>query len=702
MSDNNNVIVIGSQSETDSDQTKASTTITAANYVPASKRKPKKVKKVSPWLYIILAIVVIGAVPLWYVFSAKSVVLKLAPQTETFSVSGGFFVTLADRMLMLPGQYQVKASLPGYHQIDQPFLVNDKQNQAIDLTFTPLPGDIVLQTQHGKELTVNIDGEPVAITNNRIIDVPAGERKFIFNATNYFEQVINVEVFGQGREQQLEVNLTPAWAQIDFASEPEGVSVYEQDKLLGQTPFSTNVLQGERIFKFEKLGFQSSERIVNVTAGQPQTIENIRLFKQLGTLKVNTKPQGVSVTLGDQYLGTTPLTVNVAPDKQQPLLLFKDGYGSKSSSLMVPSGETVSRFFELSPNVAKVTFKVEPSDALLYVNGRLMGRANQQIAMTSKQQSVRIEKPGYVSYEKTFLPNASAAQLINVRLQTIEEHRWANIKPFISTEFGTRLKLFKPNDTIIMGASRREQGRRANEITRTVQVTRPFYLGVKEISNKEFRQFFKQHSSGHFKSHSLNGVNQPAVQLSWLQAVQYCNWLSSREQLQPVYNIVDDKVVSFNFDHNGYRLPTEAEWVWASRYINGQMLKYPWGNALPPKAKAGNFADVSSASILGTILPNYNDGYIASAPVGVFGQNPKGIYDLAGNVAEWIHDYYQINSGLSMKTEKDPVGPLKGDYHVIKGSSWAHGSRTELRLSFRDYGNDKRHDVGFRVARNAM
>jgi len=67
-----------------------------------------------------------------------------------------------------------------------------------------------------------------------------------------------------------------------------------------------------------------------------------------------------------------------------------------------------------------------------------------------------------------------------------------------------------------------------------------------------------------------------------------------------------------------------------------------------------------------------------------------------------LHDYYQIQTDLSLNTNKDPMGPESGNYHVIRGASWGHGTRTELRLSFRDYGKDKRNDLGFRIARNAQ
>ena len=89
---------------------------------------------------------------------------------------------------------------------------------------------------------------------------------------------------------------------------------------------------------------------------------------------------------------------------------------------------------------------------------------------------------------------------------------------------------------------------------------------------------------------------------------------------------------------------------------------------------------------------------IAAAPVGTYAPNRLGLYDMSGNVAEWINDFYEIPAEAAVV---DPLGPETGEYHVIRGSSWMHGTITDLRISFRDYGLDGRQDVGFRVARFA-
>ena len=101
------------------------------------------------------------------------------------------------------------------------------------------------------------------------------------------------------------------------------------------------------------------------------------------------------------------------------------------------------------------------------------------------------------------------------------------------------------------------------------------------------------------------------------------------------------------------------------------------------------------------MLADFDDGYPGSSPVGSFAQNALGLFDLGGNVAEWVQDYYDPTIPISPPEAVDPLGPATGSEHVIRGSSWLQGRVIELRLAFRDFGHEPRPDLGFRVARYA-
>ncbi len=129
-------------------------------------------------------------------------------------------------------------------------------------------------------------------------------------------------------------------------------------------------------------------------------------------------------------------------------------------------------------------------------------------------------------------------------------------------------------------------------------------------------------------------------------------------------------------------------------------MTYPWGDILPPPDRSGNFADVSAAALLPRPLVTYNDGFDVTAPSGSFAPNALGVYDLGGNVAEWVLDYWEIGTPETEIVTVDRLGPEQGRFHVIRGSSWRTARSTDLRLAYRNYSGDTREDIGFRIARN--
>jgi len=229
-----------------------------------------------------------------------------------------------------------------------------------------------------------------------------------------------------------------------------------------------------------------------------------------------------------------------------------------------------------------------------------------------------------------------------------------------------------------------------------VRLTRPFYVAAREVTNAEYRRFISNHVSRAGEGQELNADKLPVVGITWEAAAMYCNWLSRRDSLPVFYQIRYGRVLGVNPDAVGYRLPTEAEWDWvAARSADGEALKYPWGGGFPPRSVSGNFADESAQAHLERVIAGYDDGYATTAPVGSYPPNPLGLYDLAGNVAEWVHDYFASEPAGGT----DPLGPSSAAQHVVRGSSWAMADERKLRAGHREAAGAPRPDLGFRVAR---
>jgi formylglycine-generating enzyme required for sulfatase activity len=181
------------------------------------------------------------------------------------------------------------------------------------------------------------------------------------------------------------------------------------------------------------------------------------------------------------------------------------------------------------------------------------------------------------------------------------------------------------------------------------------------------------------------GPDFPVVNVSWNDANAFCTWLTQMERQMKL--IAPDMM---------YRLPTDAEWSWAAgigdretgatpKTKDGKLKDlFPWGTQYPPPQGAGNFADQTAHDYFTNwpYIKSYTDGFVTTAPVGCFGPNGRGLYDLSGNAAEWCEDPY---NGDSARRE-------------LRGGSWVNIGPKSLWSSARMPVSPNRFSVitGFR------
>jgi len=651
------------------------------------------------WSHPVLAIFIFLSISAaWFVLTARSVFVEVEPLTALIQIDGGLNFKLAQRYLIRTGSYTLTLTNTGYHDTVTQLLVGNEQSQNHPFVMRKLPGIVSVATLDMIDARVQIDGVDVGVTPMSDVAVEPGEHQLIISKDRYLDYQQPITIEGRSTPQQFQARLERAWAVVSLNTSPSGAEVLVDGEVVGTTPLNAEILQGQRDLVLKLAGHKAWQEDFDVLAGQDFAVPQVELVPADGLVFIRSNPSEASVTIDGEYVGLTPLEVPLTPNQNHELTFFKNGYHSGKTSIRTQPNQAREISMALDPVLAEVSVVSEPADAQLYVNGELRGLANQTIQLMASSQLIEIRKAGYVPYATEFVSRPGLDQVIRVTLKSMEQARVEQIRPLITTAANQTLKLFYPG-AFTMGTSRREAGRRPNESLREVRLERPFYMSLNEVTNSEFRLYSAKHTSGTVQGLTLNNESQPVVQLTWHQAALYCNWLSEQESLPAFYQIEGEAVTGFNAESHGYRLPTEAEWEWVARTDSaGALYKYAWGEQLPPPEKAGNFADVTSQNYLGQILFDYNDGYLGSAPIGSFTPNHNAVFDLSGNVAEWVHDYYGAMGALG-GVEVDPMGPAEGQFHTIRGSSWAHGSITELRLSFRDFGEEPRDDVGFRIAR---
>lgn len=641
----------------------------------------------------------------WFVLTARSVFIETIPAGAEVDISGGLAVQVGPRYLMRPGEYRLSVQHHGYHDLRQPLVISEEQAQTHEAVMEPMHGFVTLEAVAGDTgrpldgVRARLDGRDMGELPLESMKVEPGEYRVILEAERYLPAEEVVEVEGRLREQSFEWTLQPAWADVTFTTDPPGAEVLVDGDPIGRTPLTAELLQGERQVTLKRSGYKAVEETVSVIAGEEIERPVVTLEAADGLVFIRSEPSGANVTINGEFRGQTPLEVGLEPERQHEVSLYRAGYANETRELSTAPAEEVDLVVSMEPQTAPVRIIADPPDADVYIDGERRGVASQTLELLAAEQEIEIRKDGYVPHRQSFTARPGLDQEIRVTLQTEEEARIAAIEPEIETVAGQVLKLFYPH-AYTMGASRREPGRRANEGLRDVILEKPFYLSLHPVTNAGFRQFRPDHDTGSVEGETLGRPDQPVVQVTWTDAALYTNWLSEQESLQPFYRVEDDEIVGINPDSTGYRLPTEAEWEWAARSDgNAGIRRFPWGEDWPPPAGVGNFADQSTQSFLGQVLPDYNDGALATSNVGEYEPNAQGLYDMAGNVSEWVHDWYRAVSGLSTAAEVDPLGPEEGSFRTVKGSSWRHGAITELRPSFRDFAEEPRDDLGFRIAR---
>ena len=672
-------------------------------FQPLDRASPARRQTMRPGRWLLPLCALVFVLVMAFLLSARSLQIVVDAQAPAQVSVNGLALPFGERYLLRPGSYTVRVTAPGYHPLRTAVQVDGRDSQTLEVVLQALPGRLQIDSAP-PGASVSLDGTPVGTTPLRDVEVAAGEHTLLLQAPRYRALQRALQVSGRGLEQSLQLALEPAWAEVTVDSTPAGATVLLDGERAGSTPATLQILQGEHQLILQQPGFADWQTALTTVAGQAQDLGQVQLQPATGSLELASVPTGANVTLDGEFQGQTPLRLELTPDRPHQLAVSKPGYRRHTSEVQLPAAGTDQRSVTLEARLGEVRFEIQPQDATLRIDGRPRGSGSQTLALPAYEHTVEVSLPGYATVRRRVTPRPGLQQRVAVTLVTERAARMARINPEITTSLGQTLLLFRPAESELadftMGASRREPGRRANEVLHPVSLRRMFYLQTTEVTNAQFRQFQAAHNSGQVDGNSLNREHQPAVQVSWQQAAAFCNWLSRREGLPPFYEQVDGIVTGFNPEATGYRLPTEAEWAWAARADGGKLLKFPWGEHYPPTAAVENYADQNSARVTGRILSGYTDGHIVTAPVASFEPNHKGLYDMGGNVAEWVHDVYGIPP-TNGATQVDPLGPPSGDNYVVRGAGWAHSRIAELRLSYRDYGQAGRDDVGFRLARYA-
>lgn len=277
-----------------------------------------------------------------------------------------------------------------------------------------------------------------------------------------------------------------------------------------------------------------------------------------------------------------------------------------------------------------------------------------------------------------------------------------------SPSTGMPLALIEPGE-FAMGSDADESGRRDDELRHHVWITQPFLLGVHEVTQEEYEQLMGVNPS--WFTHKGGGSDKldaeidtsrfPVEQVSWFDAIAFCNELSQQDGYEPYYDIAHIQREGDSIDRaqvkiiggTGYRLPTEAEWEYACRAWTTTWFHFG-NNCTGAEANAKAYTSGGGYGARPKLVHLGRTTHVGSYPPNTF-----GLFDMHGNAGEWCWDWY--DKGYYAESPLyNPTGPDDGIHRVIRGGSWLVGDGSCRSASrFWHTPAERKDYTGFRVAR---
>ncbi len=661
------------------------------DFVRARRRRRRRVQAAAIFVFVAAGIAGVAAL---FEAGVSRIDVVIAPpaavRTAVVTITDGVGIVRESAIWALRGPLTLQIAADGF--VTKSLAVTaDRKRRRVEVVLRERPAALHATTEpRDAKARWFLDGAFVREGPSLETGLPPGDHTLEVRHLHHAPASRTVTV-RRGETRAVTLPLEPVKGRITVTSEPDAARVTRNGEPVGTTPLALDVRGGTHELRVVRDGYETRVETLRITHHAPTAERHYRLARAQAGVSFTLSPEHGVLSVNGRAV-SAPDNLRLAAGVSHRVRYTRPGYAPLETAFTLQTGERRTIALALVPTFGVVNVRSEPA-ADIAVNGQPAGRTPKRLELPTVPQTIRLTRAGYREVTRTLTPEPDAEQGIRVTLKTEARVRLETAPARYANSVGVTLKLFKDSGVVTLGTPRGEPGRRANEFRREVRLTRAFYAGIHEVTVGQYRRF--THPG---QPPVVNRL--PVTGIGWEDAARFCNWLSRKEGLAPVYQFTGDRHAGSRPAADGYRLPTEAEWEWLARKAGRRrQTRFPWGDDVVVPAGSGNLADESARGKVPLYIPQYNDGAARLADTGTFTANAAGLHDLAGNASEWTHDVYELRPPPEGRVETDPMDTGSGSRHTVKGSSWRSGDLGELRAAWRTGSRAPKPDLGFRIVR---
>ena len=563
-----------------------------------------------------------------------------------------------------------------------------------------------------------------------------------YNLRNNIGEIKSGSVYKMSVEKKNNDDDSTGWKQqVIIESNPINATVLLDSINVGKTPLELELQSGKYDFEIKKVGYISANFLQYSITNNSSSIST-DLIENIGYLDLNIKQQNAKVLIDNEEIEfNNNKSIKLQP-KSYSIKVIAEGYVSEEISILIALQKEKKISVDLHKNIAYFEPYIYPHDSEFYIDNELV--SSNKLLLKPGSYKVKVQKTGFISISdsihlsldenlhkdyllKRKFVNFSLTSNIENSVYRVYENNtliseWTGNRTFsqfpignyliscdadnysmrfnyfeLQSDFDYSFVLKQGSDvsenmayihggTFKMGNNR---GGPDEKPAHNVTVD-DFFIGKYEVTQLEWREIMRTNPS------KWQGDNLPVGGVSWYDAVEFCNAKSLAENLEPCYiidksiNNPDKKnkwIIKTDFNKNGYRLPTEAEWEYAAR-----------GGVKNHNRESLRFAGSGYIDEVAWYLKNSKQ---KTHPVGKKKPNELGIYDMTGNVWEWCNDWYDKKYYKNI-WENNPKGPVSGMFGVTRGNSIYSGYYFSITSRLRSSRNNCGNDNGLRLVRGVL